>query len=159
MFENTCQAVEQLNGEFIEQTWTRDEKRHLDGWRIVMTQYILTELCTMANGKVGVNYVAIRWTAFRNDLSEVSAATAEADQMHGGHPYFATGTSFVIHPYNPMVPIAHQLSLFPDRWCSTGLLVVLAAVQISHQRTRKMQFISIRCIKFATSTIPPITTL
>jgi len=27
MFENTCQAVEQLNGEkFIEQTWTRDEK-------------------------------------------------------------------------------------------------------------------------------------
>jgi len=71
-------------------------------------------------------------------------------------PLLATGTSFVIHPYN-LYHRACQLSrsrsvmaLNRYWWFGGG--------QISHQHLlRKMQFISIRCIKFATSTIPPIT--
>jgi len=50
-------GVEQLNGEKIEQTWTREKKA--SGWlaRIVMTQYILTEFAQWQRlWKVGVNY-------------------------------------------------------------------------------------------------------
>lgn len=114
MFENTCQAVEQLNGEkFIEQTWTRDEKGiWMAGANSNDTVYVDRAL---HNGnvfeKVGVNYVAIKGELPSGMTFQKSGAlaTAEADQINGdqGTPYFATGTSFVIHPYNPMVPIAH----------------------------------------------------
>lgn len=114
MFENTCQAIEQLDGsKFIEQTWTRDKNGiWTAGENSEDTIYIDRAL---HNGnvfeKVGVNYVAIEGELPPGMTFQKSGAltTGEADQMTGdkGIPFFATGSSFVIHPYNPMAPIAH----------------------------------------------------
>ena len=114
MFENTCQALEELDGKkFIEQTWTRDKNGiWMAGENSKDTIYIDRAL---GNGnvfeKVGVNYVAIEGELPPGMTFQKSGAltTGEADQMTGdkGTPFFATGTSFVIHPYNPMAPIAH----------------------------------------------------
>ena len=114
MFEKTCQAIERLdNKKFIEQAWTRDENGiWMPGENSDDAVYFDRAL---HNGnvfeKVGVNYVAIKGELRPGMTFQKSGAltTAEADQITGekGTPYFATGTSFVIHPYNPMVPIAH----------------------------------------------------
>jgi coproporphyrinogen III oxidase len=114
MFENTCQAIEQLDGEkFIEQSWIRDQNGiWMAGENSEETVYIDRAL---HNGnvfeKVGANYVAIEGELPPGMTFQKSGAlaTGEADRMTGekGTPYFATGTSFVIHPCNPMAPIAH----------------------------------------------------
>ena len=112
MFENTCQAIEQLDGKkFIEQPWIRKNGIWVMGESSGDTTYIDRAL---QNGnifeKIGVNYVAIKGElppgmTFQNSGA---LASAKADQMRDkGTHYFATGTSFVIHPHNPMVPIAH----------------------------------------------------
>jgi coproporphyrinogen III oxidase len=114
MFENTCQAIEQLDDEkLIEQTWTRDKNGiWMAGENSEDTIYVDRAL---HNGnvfeKVGVNYVAIEGELPPGVTFQKSGAltTGDADQTTDdkGTPYFATGTSFVIHPCNPMVPIAH----------------------------------------------------
>ncbi len=114
MFENICQAIEQVDGErFIEQSWTRDSNGiWISGKNSEDTRYLDRAL---HNGnvfeKVGVNYVAIQGELPPGITFEKSGAlsTTQADRMSGDKstPYFATGTSFVIHPRNPMVPIAH----------------------------------------------------
>jgi coproporphyrinogen III oxidase len=113
MFDNTCQTIEQLDGEkFIEQTWTRDQNGiWMAGKSNEDTVYIDRALL---NGnffeKIGVNYVAIKGNLPPGMTFQKSGAlsTGEADRITGDStPYFATGTSFVIHPRNPMVPIAH----------------------------------------------------
>ncbi|BAY49700.1 coproporphyrinogen III oxidase [Scytonema sp. HK-05] len=114
MFENTCQAIEQLDGKkFIEQPWTRDKKSiWISGESSDDTVYVDRVL----HGgnvfeKIGVNYVAIKGEMPSGMSFQKSGAlaTGAADQVTGDKatPYFATGTSFVIHPHNPMAPIAH----------------------------------------------------
>ena len=114
MFENTCQALEDLDGKkFIEQTWTRDKNGiWMAGENSEDIVYIDRAL---HNGnvfeKIGVNYVAIQGELPPGMTFQKSGAlaTGAADQMSDdkGTPFFATGSSFVIHPHNPMVPIAH----------------------------------------------------
>ncbi len=114
MFDNTCQMIEQLDGnaKFIEQPWTRNNGTWVGGENSGDSIYIDRAL---DNGnvfeKIGVNYVAIKGELPPGMTFEKSGAlaTSEADKTYGdkGTPYFATGTSFVIHPHNPMVPIAH----------------------------------------------------
>lgn len=114
MFDKTCQAIEKLDGEkFTEQTWIRDKNGiWIAGKSNEDTIYVDHALL---NGnvfeKIGANYVAIKGElppgmTFQNSGA---LATGEADRITSdkGTPYFATGTSFVIHPRNPMLPIAH----------------------------------------------------
>jgi len=64
----------------------------------------------------------------------------------------------IIHPYNPMasrmstIAISRSVMALNRYWWFGSDLTPAYLL-------RKMQFISIRCIKFATSTIPPIPTL
>ncbi|QSJ16339.1 oxygen-dependent coproporphyrinogen oxidase [Nostoc sp. UHCC 0702] len=114
MFENTCQALEALDGKgFIEQSWTRDNKGM---WTVGESSedsiYIDRYL---HNGnifeKVGVNYVAIEGELPPGMSFQQSGAlaTEAADQISNSkaNRFFATGSSFVIHPQNPMAPTAH----------------------------------------------------
>ncbi|RCJ40755.1 coproporphyrinogen III oxidase [Nostoc minutum NIES-26] len=114
MFENTCQALETLDGKrFIEQSWTRDRKGiWTPGESSEGTIYIDRSL---QNGnvfeKVGVNYVAIEGELPPGMSFQQSGALASeaADRIttNKGDRFFATGSSFVIHPHNPMAPTAH----------------------------------------------------
>ncbi|MBE9181929.1 oxygen-dependent coproporphyrinogen oxidase [Oculatella sp. LEGE 06141] len=114
MFENTCQAIEQLDDQtFVEQTWTRNDNA---GWVVGNNRPNMVYVDRALQGgsvfeKVGVNYVAIEGEMPAGMTFQKTGAlvTADADQVTGekGASYFATGTSFVIHPRNPMVPIAH----------------------------------------------------
>ncbi|MBW4613306.1 MAG: oxygen-dependent coproporphyrinogen oxidase [Desmonostoc vinosum HA7617-LM4] len=114
MFENTCQALEVLDGKkFSEQSWNRN---HQDIWTVGESSedaiYIDRAL---HNGnvfeKVGVNYVAIEGKLPPGMSFQQSGAlpTGIADQITGNKDirFFATGSSFVIHPHNPMAPTAH----------------------------------------------------
>lgn len=114
MFENICQAIEQLDGKkFIEQPWNRDKNGNwIGGDNSEDTIYVDRALHDgNVFEKVGVNYVAIEGELPPGMTFQKSGAlaTPEVDRITGdkGTPYFATGTSFVIHPCNPMVPIAH----------------------------------------------------
>lgn len=114
MFDSTCQALEELDGKkFVEQTWNRDKNGiWIAGESSDDTVYVDRAL---QGGnvfeKIGVNYVAIKGEMPSGMTFQKSGAlaTGTPDQMTSdkGTPFFATGTSFVIHPYNPMVPIAH----------------------------------------------------
>lgn len=114
MFDSTCQAIEAIDGKrFEQQSWTRNEQGvWVSGESSDGTVYIDRVL---NNGnvfeKIGVNYVAIKGELpFGMTFQKSGAlATPEVDRIAGdkGTPYFATGTSLVIHPRNPMVPIAH----------------------------------------------------
>lgn len=112
MFESTCQAIEQLDGKtFSEQPWTRENSIWVAGKSSGDSLYVDRAL---QNGnifeKIGVNYVAIKGELPPGMTFQNSGALAAADAdriTDDSTPYFATGTSFVIHPHNPMVPIAH----------------------------------------------------
>lgn len=114
MFEDTCQALEELDGmKFSEQTWIRDKNGI---WTVSQnTQDNIYIDRALLNGnvfeKVGVNYVAIEGELPPGMTLQKSGAlaTTEVDQITDdkGTPFFATGSSFVIHPHNPMVPTAH----------------------------------------------------
>lgn len=113
MFDHTCQAIEQLDGKkFTEQHWIREDGAWVAGENSGDSIYIDRAL---QGGnvfeKIGVNYVAINGEMPPGLTFQKSGALATelADQTSGDQatPYFATGTSFVIHPRNPMVPIAH----------------------------------------------------
>jgi coproporphyrinogen III oxidase len=113
MFDKTCQAIEQLDGKtFTEQPWSRDSNGNwIDGHNCDDTVYIDRALHGKVFEKVGVNYVAIKGKLPPGMTFQKSGAlaTQEADRISNNQEtsYFATGTSFVIHPRNPMVPIAH----------------------------------------------------
>lgn len=114
MFEKTCQALEAVDGkELLEQSWNRDKNGI---WTVGESSedaiYIDRAL---HNGnvfeKVGVNYVAIEGelppgTSFQQS-GAVATAVADRITSDKGSRFFATGSSFVIHPHNPMVPTAH----------------------------------------------------
>ncbi|MBE9060627.1 oxygen-dependent coproporphyrinogen oxidase [cf. Phormidesmis sp. LEGE 11477] len=113
MFDHTCGSIEQLDGQlFSEQRWARDNGNWVTGENSSDAIYIDRSL---QNGsvfeKIGVNFVAINGELPPGVTFQKAGAltTKEADKEENkaGTPFFATGTSFVIHPYNPMVPIAH----------------------------------------------------
>jgi coproporphyrinogen III oxidase len=114
MFEDVCESIQQLDGKaFTEHFWTRDKSGILmstdnkDDYTYVDRSFLNGKVFE----KVGVNYVAIEGELPPGMTFQKSGAlvTGEADSMSSDvrTPYFATGASFVIHPYNPMVPIAH----------------------------------------------------
>lgn len=114
MFENVCQSIQGLDGnEFVEHCWTRDKNGILipgeNSDDAVYVDRVLHNGSVLE--KVGVNYVAIEGELPPGMTFQKSGAliTGEADRISSdsGTPYFATGASFVIHPRNPMVPIAH----------------------------------------------------
>ena len=112
MFENTCQAIEQLDGkQFTEKTWIRENGSWVAGDSCEGNIYMDRALNDgTVFEKIGVNYVAVKGTlpAGMTFHQSGALATDAADQNeHQETPYSATGTSFVIHPRNPMVPIAH----------------------------------------------------
>ncbi len=115
MFENLCESIQQIDGKvFNEHFWTRDKNGSLMSTdnRNDATYVDRSLLNGNVFEKVGVNYVAIEGELPAGMTFQKSGAlvTPEADAISSGDvktPYFATGASFVIHPYNPMVPIAH----------------------------------------------------
>ncbi|MFE4106627.1 oxygen-dependent coproporphyrinogen oxidase [Almyronema epifaneia] len=113
MFDDTCQAIEQLDGTaFTEQPWTRENNTWVMGESKGDSIYIDRALLGgTVFEKIGVNYVAINGELPPGMTFQKAGALAtdEADQIDSekGTPFFATGTSFVIHPRNPMVPIVH----------------------------------------------------
>ncbi|ARV59269.1 coproporphyrinogen III oxidase [Nostocales cyanobacterium HT-58-2] len=114
MFDNVCQTIEQLDGgKLIEQSWNRDKKGiWIAGESSEDTIYIDRAL---HNGnvfeKVGINYVAMEGKLPPGMTLHKSGALATKETDHisdnKSTPFFATGSSFVIHPYNPMAPTAH----------------------------------------------------
>jgi coproporphyrinogen III oxidase len=114
IFDETCQALETLDGKRLsEQSWNRDQEGI---WKVGESSpdaiYIDRVL---HNGnvleKVGVNYVAIEGELPPGMSFQQSGALATdiADKItrSKANRYFATGSSFVIHPHNPMAPTAH----------------------------------------------------
>ncbi|MBH8554356.1 oxygen-dependent coproporphyrinogen oxidase [Nostocaceae cyanobacterium CENA357] len=114
MFENTCQALEALEGKSLEEkSWNRDRNNI---WTVGESKegaiYIDRAL---HNGnvleKVGANYVAIEGELPPGMSFQQSGAlatkTADLITSNKGNRFFATGSSFVIHPHNPMAPTAH----------------------------------------------------
>lgn len=119
MFENTCQAIEQLDGtKFVEQPWHRDSSGlWVAGTNSAANNSDNTIYIDRAlhHGnvfeKAGINYVSLEGTLPPGMTLQKSGAlsTAEADHTTSseGTPFFATGASFVIHPNNPMAPTVH----------------------------------------------------
>ncbi|MCG6136459.1 MAG: oxygen-dependent coproporphyrinogen oxidase [Nostoc sp. LLA-1] len=114
MFDKTCKALALIDGkELCEQSWNRD---HKGIWRTgESSQEAIYIDRVLHNGnvleKVGANYVAIEGELPPGMSFQQSGAlaTGAADQMitKRGNRFFATGSSFVIHPHNPMAPTAH----------------------------------------------------
>ncbi|AHJ27790.1 oxygen-dependent coproporphyrinogen oxidase [Nodularia spumigena CS-584] len=114
MFDNTCQALESLDGKkFSEQSWNRDRKGLWTVGKSSEDAIYIDRVLHNGNvlEKVGVNYVAIDGELPPGMSFEKSGAlaTGAADKMttSKGNRFFATGSSFVIHPHNPMAPTAH----------------------------------------------------
>lgn len=113
MFDHTCHAIEQLDGQtFTEQPWTRENGVWVAGDGNQDSIYIDRALEDgQVFEKIGVNFVAINGELPPGMTFQKAGAlsTEDADRQPAtqGTPFFATGTSFVIHPRNPMVPIAH----------------------------------------------------
>lgn len=114
LFEKTSQALEDMDGtKFAEQTWTRDSNGF---WVIGEDSKDATYIDRVLNNgnvfeKVGGNYVSMEGELPSTMTFQKSGAltSQEADSATEGQTnhFFATGTSFVIHPSNPMVPTAH----------------------------------------------------
>jgi coproporphyrinogen III oxidase len=114
MFDKTCQALTAIDGkELCEQSWNRD---HKGIWTVgESTKEAIYIDRVLHNGnvleKVGANYVAIEGELPPGMSFQQSGAlaTGAADKMitKRGNRFFATGSSFVIHPHNPMAPTAH----------------------------------------------------
>jgi len=114
MFDHTCQVLEVLDGKkFSEHCWNRN---HQGLWTVGESSEDAIYIDrVLHNGnvweKVGVNYVAIEGELPLGMSFHKSGAlsTEMADKITTNQPnrYFATGSSFVIHPYNPMAPTAH----------------------------------------------------
>lgn len=135
MYDATCQALEEIDGKkFCEQTWKHDKNgTWVPGENSEGNVYSDRAL---RNGnvfeKVGVNYVSMEGElppgmSFQG--SEVVMTVPEnGNNGKKGLPFFATSTSFVIHPHNPMTPTAHVNYRYfqlgdgtqPDSWWFGG---------------------------------------
>jgi coproporphyrinogen III oxidase len=114
MFDNACQALEDVDGkELSQQSWNRN---HQGIWTVGDSSEDAIYIDrVLHNGnvweKVGVNYVAIEGELPPGMSFHKSGALATdiADKItkSKANRYFATGSSFVIHPHNPMAPTAH----------------------------------------------------
>ncbi len=88
-----CQGLESIDGDsrFTEETWDRPEGG--GGKSRVMT-----------NGKIfeqaGVNFSEVHG-------KELPPSILNQRPEAKGHPWFATGTSMVLHPRNPFIPTVH----------------------------------------------------
>ncbi|MBE9052095.1 oxygen-dependent coproporphyrinogen oxidase [Nostocales cyanobacterium LEGE 11386] len=114
MFENTCQALEVMDGKKLrEQSWNRDQKGIWTVGKSSEDAIYIDRALHDGNvfEKMGANYVAIEGELPSGMSFQQSGAlaTGAADQMitTRGNRFFATGSSFVIHPHNPMAPTAH----------------------------------------------------
>lgn len=112
MFENLCKAIEEIDGcKFAEKSWNRDENgkwiEASGGNGIVYIDRALRDGNVFE--KVGVNYVSMLGElppgmSFSGSEPVMKKPENGSDK---GTPYFATSTSFVINPKNPMAPTAH----------------------------------------------------
>lgn len=94
--DEICGALETLDGQqpFREDVWERTENGGGGGRSRVMTEGAVFE-------KAGVNVSAVTGTRLPPSI------IAQRPQAEG-HPYFATGISLVLHPWNPHVPTVHM---------------------------------------------------
>lgn len=114
MFLDICEAVEEVDGTKLDQQlWTRDEKgQWLPGENSNSITYIDKALRSgRVFEKVGINYVSMHGElppgmTFQG-ADAVMADPANKIVTEKGTSFFATSTSVVIHPENPMVPTAH----------------------------------------------------
>lgn len=113
MFDSLCLALEEIDGsKFEEKSWKHGENGNWElGESDNGTIYIDRAL---RNGKVfekvGVNYVSMLGElppGMTFQGSEPVMIKPEPGMEMKGTPYFATSTSFVINPCNPMAPTAH----------------------------------------------------
>lgn len=113
MFDDICQSISQLDNQpFVEQPWFREQEKWVQGATQGNSVYIDRALREgSVFEKIGANYVAINGKmppgmtlqkagALASDVADRQANKREVS-------FFATGTSFVIHPANPMVPTVH----------------------------------------------------
>ncbi|MEO0987751.1 MAG: oxygen-dependent coproporphyrinogen oxidase [Cyanobacteria bacterium J06639_14] len=134
MFEAICEAIATLDEKpLMEQTWKRENGRWVMGQGDDTALYVDRAL---QGGnvfeKAGINYVAIAGNLPPGMNFQTSGAltTAAADQQSGGQgqTFFATGSSVVIHPKNPMAPTVHANYRYfqvgdrdrPDYWWFGG---------------------------------------
>jgi coproporphyrinogen III oxidase len=113
MFDNVCHSISQMDSQpFIENPWYREHEKWVSGATRGDSVYIDRALRGGSTfEKIGANYVAIHGKMPHGlTLQKAGAlATNIADRQaeEGEVSFFATGTSFVIHPVNPMVPTVH----------------------------------------------------
>jgi len=114
MFEKTCRAIEEIDGnKFQEQTWKRNEHfkwipSDCDNHTIYIDRALRN---SNVFEKVGVNYVSMQGflppgMAFQGPDAVMAASESETTSKEST-PFFASSTSFVINPSNPMAPTAH----------------------------------------------------
>ncbi len=91
--DDICQALERLDGvgTFREDAWEREEGG--GGRSRVMTSGAVLE-------QGGVNFSEV-WG------SHLPPSILKQRPEAAGHDFYATGTSMVLHPYNPYVPTVH----------------------------------------------------
>jgi coproporphyrinogen III oxidase len=113
MFDNVCHSISQIDRQhFIETPWYREQEKWVKGKTRGDSIYVDRSLQDgSVFEKIGANYVAIHGKMPPGvTLQRAGAlATNAADRQTEGAEvsFFATGTSFVIHPVNPMVPTVH----------------------------------------------------
>ena len=91
--DSICAGLEQLDGEgrFQEESWVRPEG---GGGR----SRVMKEGAVLEQG--GVNFSEVKG-------SELPPSILAQRPEAKGHPWFATGTSMVLHPRNPYIPTFH----------------------------------------------------
>lgn len=134
MFQAICEAIETLDEKpLAERTWKRENNAWVVGESEGDSLYVDRALQGgSVFEKAGINYVAIVGTlpAGTNFQTTGALTTATADQQTGGQgqAFFATGSSVVIHPRNPMAPTVHANYRYfqvgdrdrPDYWWFGG---------------------------------------
>lgn len=91
--EEICQALEELDGKekFLEDSWKREEG---GGGR----SRVIREGAVLEQG--GVNFSEV-WG------KQLPPSILKQRPEAAGHGFYATGTSMVLHPYNPYIPTVH----------------------------------------------------
>ena len=114
MFQTICEAIETLDDKPLEkQIWKREKGVWVAGQSTDEDSRYVDRALQGGSvfEKVGINYVAIAGVLPPgSNFQKLGALPASAsDQSSGeqGHSFFATGSSVVIHPANPMAPTVH----------------------------------------------------
>ncbi len=91
--DSICQGLEQLDGEgrFLEESWERPEGGGGRS-RVIKAGRVFEQ--------GGVNFSEVQG-------SELPPSILSQRPEAKGHPWFATGTSMVLHPRNPYIPTVH----------------------------------------------------